>query len=183
MSYLMVSHPLLTEAISITKELGNGIVFVGAVAILLHLGKTKSRESTDLDLAIAHRISDESLFEKKYMKYPRNGKTEYYSPRGYKLDIYTVDLNHVPVKVIVENAKEFVLDRYRLVRATSLEMLIILKYDANRAQDNEDIHRLAVYKFQEIDWKMLQLLAEGYSRYEFEDIRKDITELRNISLS
>ena len=51
----MASHPLLREAILITKELGD-VVFIGAVAILLHIGKGRARESRDLDFAIAHPI-------------------------------------------------------------------------------------------------------------------------------
>src|SRR5437660_803555 len=105
----MASHPLLAEAILITKELGD-VVFVGAVAVLLHIGRRKARESRDLDFAIAYHISDESLFDKKYIKYPRSGKTEYYSPRGFKLDIYTTDVSHVPISVIVDTANIFTLD-------------------------------------------------------------------------
>jgi hypothetical protein len=177
----MTSHRLLREAILITKELGN-VVFVGAVGILLHIGKGKGRESRDLDFAIAHHISDESLFEKGYIKYPRRGKTEYYSPRGFKLDIYPTDLNHVPVNIIIDTAKTFVLDRYKTVKAASLEMLIILKYDANREQDNEDLHRIAIYKLQEINWEGLQSLVNNYSEYEFDNIKRDLNALRNIPL-
>ena len=123
----MVSHPLLREAILITKELGNGVVFVGAVAILLHIGKGKARESRDLDFAIASHISDESLFEKGYRKYPRSGKTEYYSPRGFKLDIYTTDLNQVPVNIIIDTANKFVLDRYKTVKAAEFRNVNFIK--------------------------------------------------------
>jgi predicted nucleotidyltransferase len=177
----MVSHPLLREAILITKELGD-VVFVGATAVLLHIGKTRARESRDLDFAIAYDISDESLFDKKYIKYPRSGKTEYYSPRGFKLDIYTTDLNHVPVSAIVDTANKFTLDRYKTVKAASLEMLIILKYDANREQDNDDLHRLAVAKPRDINWEVLESLVNSYSEYEFDDIKRNMNELRNIPL-
>lgn len=178
----MVSHPLLTEAISITTDLGDGIAFVGAVALLLHLGKTKSRESRDLDFAIAYEISDESLSEKGYVKYPRSGKMECHSPRGFKLDIYSVDLNNVPVKAIVETAKEFPMNRYKVIRAASLEMMIILKYDARREQDTDDLHRIAVYKLREIDWEKLQLLTDKYSKYSFEDIKRGMNEFNTIPL-
>jgi predicted nucleotidyltransferase len=177
----MVSHPLLREAILITKELGD-VVFVGAIAILLHIGKGRARESRDLDFAIAYHISDESLFEKGYRKYPRSGKTEYYSPRGFKLDIFATDLNHVHVNIIINTANEFVLDRYKTVKAASLEMLIVLKYDANREQDNDDLHKLAIYKLRDINWEVLQSLVHNYSQYEFDDIKRYMNELRNIPL-
>jgi predicted nucleotidyltransferase len=177
----MALHPLLREAILITKQLGD-VVFIGAVAILLHIGKGRARESRDLDFAIAHHISEESLFEKGYRKYPRSGKTEYYSPREFKLDIYTTDISHVPVSTVIDTANEFILDRYKRVRAASLEMLIILKYDANREQDNDDLHRLAVTKLQDINWEVLQSLANTYSEYEFDDIKRNMNELRNIPL-
>lgn len=181
---LMVSpQELLTEAISITTDLGEDIAFVGAVALLLHLGKTKSRESRDLDFAIAYEISDESLFEKGYKKYPRSGKMECHSPRGFKLDIYSVDLNNVPVKAIVQTAKEFPLHRYKVVRAASLEMMIILKYDANREQDTDDLHRIAAYKYREIDWEKLHLLTDKYSKYSFEDIKRDMKQIRTVPLN
>lgn len=41
---------LVREAVLVSKELGDAI-FVGAVAVYLHTGKT--RESRDLDFAIA----------------------------------------------------------------------------------------------------------------------------------
>ena len=155
-------------------------MFIGAVAILLHIGKGRARESRDLDFAIAHPISEESLFEKGYRKYPRSGKTEYYSPREFKLDIYTTDISQVPISAIVDTANKFTLDRYKTVKAASLEMLIILKYDANRDQDNDDLHRIAVAKLRDINWEVLQSLVNSYSEYKFDDIKRDMVELKNI---
>lgn len=56
-------HPLIREALDITQDLGP-VTFVGAVAVFLHTKNT--RESRDLDFAIAKQITREELLDKKY---------------------------------------------------------------------------------------------------------------------
>lgn len=63
------------EALKITSELG-GVVFIGAVAVLLH---TKgSRESKDLDFAVTTKLSDEFLEGKTYSKHEEIGIESWY---------------------------------------------------------------------------------------------------------
>lgn len=56
-------NPLIPEAVAITKDLGD-VTFIGAVAVLLHLGR--GRESQDLDFAILTPLTREGLEEKGY---------------------------------------------------------------------------------------------------------------------
>lgn len=78
-------NPLIPEAAAITKDLGD-ITFIGAVAVLLHVGR--GRESQDLDFVILTPLTKEELEEKGYFTRIENGEEVTRTPRGYKIDIY-----------------------------------------------------------------------------------------------
>jgi len=150
-------HELLREALLIKNDLGN-VVFVGAVGVLAH---TKfGRESLDLDFVAAEELSDEFLEEKEYFKHGERGKEVRRTPRGYKIDIYTKDLNEIPVNIIVSTAKDVSINKKNdTLKVASLEVLIVTKHRAGRLQDNDDLSDIARKKFKEIQWTQIQSLT------------------------
>lgn len=165
-------HPLIREALKITEELGP-VTFVGAVAVFLHTKNT--RESQDLDFVIAKPISREELLDKKYRFVVENGKEKTYTPRNYKVDIYTDrPLNKIPIKTIIETSKDFVVDKKgNKVNAMGLEALVLAKFRANRpAQDYPDLRALAAQRLRDIDWKMLEMLTD--KKTEFDDLKSTL---------
>jgi hypothetical protein len=127
-------NPLLNEAIEITNDLGD-VTFIGAVAVFMHTNE--GRESRDLDFIIAYEITDEKLLKKGYIKYDNN-KNGYPTPRGiFIVDIYRNDaINEIPIETITRTAEKFEIPskrgRTKAVRVVKLEVLITMKYRANR---------------------------------------------------
>lgn len=165
-------HPLIREALKITEDLGP-VTFVGAVAVFLHTKNT--RESQDLDFAVARNISRKELLGKKYRFIVENGKEKTYTPRNYKIDIYANrPLNKIPIKTIIETSKDFVVDnKGNKVNAMGLEALVLAKFRANRPiQDYPDLRALAVEKLRDINWKILEKLTEN--KTEFDDLKSTL---------
>ena len=153
-------HQLIREALNITKELGS-VTFVGAVAVFLNT--KSSRESLDLDFAIANPITDEELIDKGYKILEENRKIKKYTPRGYKVDIYdSRDLNEIPINTIIENSTEFTVNKKGdIVKAMNLETLIVSKFRANRDQDNYDLKVIAQVRSNEINKERLRNLVKN----------------------
>lgn len=152
-------HPLIREALEITQDLGP-VTFVGAVAVFLHTKNT--RESQDLDFAIGKPITREKLLDKNYRFITENGREKTYTPRNYKIDIYSDrPLNGIPIKTIVETSQDFEVDKNgHVVNAMGLEALVLAKFRANRpSQDYPDLRILAVQRLKQIDWKLLEKLS------------------------
>lgn len=152
-------HPLIREALKITEDLGS-VTFVGAVAVFLHSKNT--RESQDLDFVMAKPITREELLDKHYRFIVENGKEKTYTPRNYKIDIYSDrPLNGIPIQTIIETSHDFEVDnKGHKVNAMGLEALILAKFRANRpSQDYPDLRILAVQRLKQIDWKLLEKLS------------------------
>lgn len=141
--------PIIREAIEITNDLGK-VTFVGAVAVILQTNEF--RQSQDIDFVMADEISNEELLDKKYKIVHENGKEKKYTPRGYKIDIYSSrDLNDIPLQTIMNKAQEIKVDKKgNKVNAMSLETLIVSKFRANREQDNEDLNRIAKTRYMDV---------------------------------
>lgn len=166
-------NPLIPEAIAITRDLGD-VTFIGAVAVLLHVGR--GRESQDLDFAILTPLTKEELEDKGYFTRIENGKEVTRTPRGYKIDFYSKrPIKGISIEEIVETGASKTINN-QVIRFASLEILIVLKYRAGRTQDGEDLQLLAQRKFQEIRWDVVQELT---SDTEFLDLRNNITAFRN----
>lgn len=167
-------HPLVREAIQITEELGP-VTFVGAVAVFLHSKNT--RESLDLDFAIANHMPKEDLLDKGYKIVTENGKEKTYTPRGYKIDIYAVrPLNKIPIQTIIDTSRNFEVAKGKTVNAMGLEALIVAKFRANRPeQDHPDLKILSIKRKNEIDWKLLESISGD--KYEISSIRLTINTL------
>lgn len=152
--------PIIREALNITNDLGP-VTFVGAVAVIL---QTKElRQSQDIDFVIADEISNEELLNKQYKIVQENGKEKKYTPRGYKIDMYSSrDLNDIPLQTIIDNAQAISIDKKgSTVSAMSLETLIVSKFRANREQDNEDLNRIAKTRYKDIQKDKLKELTKS----------------------
>lgn len=161
---------LVQEAARVTRELGEDVTFVGAIAVYMYT-KTE-RGSRDLDFAVAHDIEDEELYSKGYVKNQRNGKEVTYTPRGTKIDIYTRDIGGIPVTKIIESAilaKASSGKNSPSIKIANLEVLIYTKYKANRAQDQSDLQEISQIRYYKIDWPNLRSLAS--SQTEFDQIQ------------
>jgi len=168
-------HPLIREALKITEELGP-VTFVGAVAVLLHTKNT--RESQDLDFAIVKQISQDELLNKGYKIVTENRKEKTYTPRGFKIDIYSErPLNRIPIETIIETSQNFTVDnKDNIVNAMGLEALILAKFRANRPeQDHPDLKRLAIERKGNIKWDLLESLSGD--KYEMASIKVTLDTL------
>lgn len=171
-------HPLIREALDITQDLGP-VTFVGAVAVFLHTKNT--RESRDLDFAIAKQITREELLDKKYKTVTEGGKEKTYTPRGFKIDIYSGrPLNRIPIQTIIDTSHNFTVDnKGGIVNAMGLEALILAKFRANRPeQDHPDLRALAIERKADIKWELLESLSGD--KYEVSSIRTTIDTLSKI---
>jgi len=163
-------NELIREAIEIVNDLGD-VIFIGAIAVMLHTKIT--RESMDLDFAVTKELTDKFLEDKKYFKFEENGKSVRRTPRGYKIDIYRNDVSRIPLKSVIDTAKEIQVRKNQALKAASLEVLIVAKHRAARLQDSDDLRTMAKRKFKEINWKSLEELAD--SDVEFKAIRTEMT--------
>lgn len=169
--------PLVNEALSISKELGD-VIFIGAIARYLY---TKDlRESHDLDFAMEHPISDDELLVLNYKKEYRNGKEIWYTPRGIKIDRYTKDVSKIPMHHIIKNSKYIqVSKKGEKLRTIGLESLIVAKHRAGREQDSEDLSVIAKTNYDEIQWEILREIAGD--EHEYNQIKSDMSYLAKSS--
>ena len=166
-------NPLVREAIDITKDIGD-VIFIGAVAIMLH---TKmGRPSADLDIVLATELSDEDLAEKKYIKLA-DKRDSWQTPRLFKVDIFRKDVSKIPIKSVIDTSKIIQVDSHNTLRVASLECLIVAKNRAKRPQDLEDLRLLAKKKFNEIEWDVLKSISK--TEMEFNGIKSTMTFYRD----
>ncbi len=164
-------NPLQREAIAITKELGN-VVFIGAVAVLSYLG-WRHRATRDIDFAMATKLTKEELDQRGYRTFIEGRKEVTYSPRGFKVDIYTNDINEIPIHTVVATAKEIFIKNDKITMAC-LEVMLVSKLRAARPQDIEDFSRLCETNSKDVDWNVLNNMA---TQVEVSRIRESIRAL------
>jgi hypothetical protein len=173
--YQSNKNELVREAIRITKDLVH-VVFIGAVAVYLHTNI--GRESRDLDFVVASNITNEELDKKKYYIFSENGKDRRYSPRHYKVDIFTDDVNDIPVKTIIQTGVD-----KKGIKVASLEVLIITKHRASRPsrpQDTDDLRDIASTKYSMIDWEKLRTLVND--KHKFDMIKMTMSALKKLTI-
>jgi hypothetical protein len=173
-------HPLVQEAIRITEDLGD-IVFIGAVGIFLQTKAT--RESQDLDFAVVKELPAEILDEKQYFMRKVKGKEARYTPRGYKIDIYTRDVSGIPIDRVVATAKDIEAKKGVTIKAASIEVLVVSKFRAaakRKGTDDVDIRTLVQRKYKEIDWDVLKSLTD--SEMEYQRIKNQMDALHRMQL-
>ncbi|AIC16411.1 hypothetical protein [Nitrososphaera viennensis] len=173
-------HPLIQEAIRITEDIGD-VIFVGAVGIFLQTKATK--ESQDLDFAVAKELRAELLDERGYFVRKTKGKEARYTPRGYKIDIYTRDVSGIPIDKIIDTAKDIEVRKGVTLKAASIEVLAVSKFRAaakRRGTDDVDIRTIVQRKYKHIDWNVLKSLTEG--EIEFKRIKDQMDVLHRMQL-
>lgn len=134
------------------------------------------RESRDIDFALEKPLSNKELTDKGYNQFSRNGKLEWFTPRGIKIDMFTRDVSKIPIDVIIKTSKNFTVGKAGdLVRVIGLEPLIVAKHRAQRDADVEDLQALARSRFKEIRWDVLEMVAKD--KHEFDSVRTTMTYL------
>jgi hypothetical protein len=128
----------------------------------------KGRESRDLDFAVAIPLSNQFLEDRGYFVHKEKGKDVRRTPRGFKIDIYSRDLNGIPVEIIAKTAIDILVNRKKnwTVKASSLEVLLISKHRAGRNQDTYDLKLLAQERFNDINWKTLKGLTRDETEFQ-----------------
>lgn len=142
-----------------------------------------TRESQDLDFAVAKELPAEMLDEKRYFVRKVKGKEASYTPRGYKIDIYTRDVSGIPTDKVIATAKDIEVRKGMTVKAASIEVLVVSKFRAaakRKGTDDVDIRTLAQRKYKEIDWDALKALTE--SEIEFQRIKGQMDMLHRMQL-
>jgi len=172
---------LVREAVLVSRELGD-ITFVGAVAVYLHTRRT--RESLDIDFAVATGMSREETIRKGgYATRMESGKEVTRTPRGIKVDIYDNDVSDIPIETIGKTAMKIpVNNKGTTLKVMCLEALIIAKHRAKRParpQDDQDLLELARTKYDQINWDLLRSMATK-SEVEFETIRVTMNAFRDL---
>lgn len=142
-------------AVKIARDLGE-VVFVGAIAVITHIGTY--RQTRDIDLALASPISDEALEELGYRILQEGGKKVIRTQDGIKVDFFTRDVSHIPVPKIFETAITRKLGAGE-IRVMCLEALLIAKMRASRDQDISDLQQLCMIKGKSIRWKVVESMA------------------------
>ncbi len=138
---------LKSEVEEIAKLLNDSIIFVGAVAILAYLG-WRYRATQDIDIALIS-LEPNDLLKLGFRKF----KGFFYTPSGFKVDVYTRDVNGIPIEVLKEGVRRIGVGKVR-IQVPRLEDLILTKM-TGRARDEEDIMELL--RIHELDWEYLEM--------------------------
>jgi hypothetical protein len=123
------------------------------------------------------------LDEKRYFVRRVKGKEARYTPRGYKIDIYTRDVSSIPISRVVTTAKDIDVGKGVIIKAASVEVLVVSKFRAaakRKGTDDVDIRTLAQRKYKEIDWDVLKSMTE--SEIEFQRIKDQMDALYRTQL-
>ncbi len=121
------------------------------------------------------------LDEKRYFVRKIKGKEARYTPRGYKIDIYTRDVSGIPIDKVIATAKDIEVKKGGIVKAASVEVLVVSKFRAaakRKGTDDVDIRTLAQRKYKEIDWDILKSLTD--SEIEYQRIRNQMDALHRM---
>ncbi len=138
---------LRSEVARIAELLGDKVIFVGAVAVLTYLG-WKHRATHDIDIALVS-LEPSDLLRMGFREF----KGYLYTPSGFKVDVYTEDVNGVPISVLEEGARWIEVGKVR-IRVPRVEDLIATKL-TGRVRDEEDIMELM--RAHGVDWDYIEL--------------------------
>lgn len=81
-----------------------------------------------------------------------HGKQPRFTPRGFKIDVYTDGLPGVSHPDRIRNARIIPVGKKGGIRVASLEALIASKFRAGREQDVEDLMSIAQHSIRDADW-------------------------------
>jgi predicted nucleotidyltransferase len=153
-------------AVRVSRDLKE-VVFVGAFAVVCHIGPY--RRTRDIDLALATPLSDEEFEQLGYRIFHEGGKKVIRTKEGVKLDVYTRDVSGIPISVVFETAVTKRVGKGQ-VKVMCLEALLIAKMRASRPQDIEDIQTLCRRLGKTIRWKVVGELATSMESAELNNI-------------
>lgn len=130
------------------------------------------RRTHDIDVAVevAGDADEENLHRLRYRKDPSTGT--WYTPRGWKIDIYKEDVSGFLIREIAKDASTIPVGKVS-IRVAKLEMLILMKH---RAQRYDDVRELIQRKFNSIDWPYLESVAA--EKAEAEEMKNVARALR-----
>lgn len=157
---------LESAALKVSQDLKQ-VVFVGAFAVIRHIGPY--RRTHDIDLALATPLSDEEFERLGYRIFRESGKKVIMTKEGVKLDVYTRDVSGIPVTVVFETAVSKRVGSGE-VKVMCLEALLIAKMRASRPQDIEDIQTLCRRLGKTIDWDIIDKLAASVESAELKNV-------------
>jgi len=95
---------------------------------------------------------------------------KWYTPRRWKIDIYTRDVSGFAVAKVASDSIE-VRVRKSTIRVAKLEMLILMKH---RAGQTDDLRRLISNRFSSIDWNYMRSVARN---------DEEVIEMENVARS
>ena len=161
-----ISSSVRDECVEISSEIPSA-VFVGAAATLAHLG-WRARRTSDLDIAVEviSEVEEQRLLDLKYRKIGN----KWYTPRGWKVDIYRMDVGGFPIDQIARDAVQIGI-RKSHIRVANLEMLVLMKH---RAGQTDDVRNLVSNKFSSINWNYMQSIARN---------NVEVEEMKNVARS
>ena len=153
-------------AVRVSRDLKE-VVFVGAFAVVCHIGPY--RRTRDIDLALATPLSDEDLGRLGYRIFQEQGKKVIRTQEGVKLDIYTRDVSGIPVSEVFRTAvvKQVGSDE---IKVMCLEALLIAKMRASRPQDIEDVQELCRRLGKSIRWDLVDSLGTEIELAELKNV-------------
>jgi len=76
------------------------------------------------------------------------------------------------MKNIIKNAVTFPVGNRGSIKVMGLECLVITKHKAGREQDSEDLQNIAMRKFNQIDWNIVQSVTQD--DFITSNIRRDM---------
>lgn len=123
------------------------------------------------------------LDEKRYFVRKVKGKEARYTPRGYKIDIYTLDVSGIPIDRIIATAKDIEVRKGVSIKAASVEVLAVSKFRAaakRKGTDDVDVCTLVQSKYKEIDWDLLKSPTD--SEIKFQRIKGQMDMLHRMQL-
>ena len=143
------------------------VVFVGAFAVVCHIGPY--RQTRDIDLVLASPMTDEEFEALGYRIFTEGGKKVIRTKEGVKIDVFTRDVGGIPVATIFETALEKQLETGK-VRIICLEALLIAKMRAARPQDIADIQELCRRRGRSIRWNVVEPFATETEAAELKNV-------------
>ncbi len=153
-------------AVRVSRDLKQ-VVFVGAFAVMCHVGPY--RRTRDIDLALGHPLNDEAFERLGYRIFHEGGKKVIRTKEGVKLDVYTGDVGGIPVSVVFGTAVAKRVGSGE-VKVMCLEALLVAKTRASRPQDIEDVQTLCRRLGKTIRWNVVDALATSVESAELKNV-------------
>ncbi len=143
------------------------VVFVGTFAVVCHIGPY--RQTRDLDLALGTSLSHVDFERLGYRIFNESGKNVVRTREGVKLDIFTRDVNRIPVSKVFETAAVKRIRRDE-IKVIGLEALLVAKMRASRPQDIDDLQTLCRRLGKTVRWNIVGMLATSLEAAELRNV-------------